>query len=156
MAEFEKLAYEAALRSFDKQESYLEELRARTGILLAASSIGASFLGQQAFQEPNPPGLVVAALMAFVVSIGANVFILLPKQDLVFASKSATLYEQFFSVRDNLSEVYRRLTYDLGRFRKSNEAKVRRLRQAFTIAAVALVVEILAFAVLLGGNILSS
>lgn len=40
--EFEQLAYEAALRSLDKQERLLEELRARTGVLLAASSIAAS------------------------------------------------------------------------------------------------------------------
>lgn len=33
--EFEKLAYEAALRGLDKQERLLEELRTRTGMLLA-------------------------------------------------------------------------------------------------------------------------
>jgi hypothetical protein len=46
--EFEKLAYEAALRGLDKQEGLIEELRTRTGVLLAASSLAASFLGQQA------------------------------------------------------------------------------------------------------------
>jgi hypothetical protein len=45
--EFEKLAYEAALRGLDKQEGLLEELRTRTGVLLAASSLAASFLGQR-------------------------------------------------------------------------------------------------------------
>jgi hypothetical protein len=51
--EFEKLAYEAALRGLDKQEGLLEALRTRTGVLLAASSLAASFLGQQAFQHPR-------------------------------------------------------------------------------------------------------
>jgi len=60
--EFEKLAYEAALRSLDKQEGLLEELRARTGVLLAASSLAASFLGQQAFKSPSPHGLAIAVL----------------------------------------------------------------------------------------------
>jgi hypothetical protein len=46
--EFEKLAYEAALRGLDKQENLLEELRTRTGVLLAASSLAASFLGPYA------------------------------------------------------------------------------------------------------------
>jgi hypothetical protein len=41
--EFEKLAYEAALRGLDKQEGLLEQLRTRTGVLLAASSLAASF-----------------------------------------------------------------------------------------------------------------
>lgn len=155
-ADFEKLAYEAALRSLDKQEGYVEELRARTGVLLASSSIGASFLGQQAFQEPNPRIVVIAALFAFVVSISVNVFILLPKRDLVFAPKGAALYEELFVVRDDMREAYRRLTYDLDRFRKSNEAKIQSLVWLFTVAAVALAIEILALAVLIGGNILSS
>ncbi len=156
MAEFEKLAYEAALRSLDKQEAYLEELKARTGALLAVSSIGASLLGQQAFQGPNPRGLVVAALLAFVISIGADVFVLLPKQDLVFGPKGFALYEKFFVICEDLPEVYRRLTYDLDRFWESNDTKIQRLRQAFTVAAIAFVVEILALTTLLGGNILSS
>jgi hypothetical protein len=155
-ADFERLAYEAALRSLDKQEGLLDELRARTGVLLAASSIAASFLGQQALQGPNPRGLMFAALLAFVVSIGADVFILLPKQDLIFAQEGACLYEEFFAVRADMPEVYRRLTYDLGRFWKSNDAKIQWLRRAFTIAAIALVVEVLALAVLLGSNILYS
>jgi hypothetical protein len=62
--EFEKLAYEAALRGLDKQEGLLEELRTRTGVLLAASSLAASFLGQQAFQNPSPRGLAITALVA--------------------------------------------------------------------------------------------
>src|SRR5437870_1509368 len=43
-AEFERLAYETALRGLDKQEELLRELRSRTGVLLAAASLAASFL----------------------------------------------------------------------------------------------------------------
>lgn len=86
--EFERLAYEAALRGLDKQEGLLEELRTRTGVLLAASSLAASFLGQQTFQSPSPRGMAIVALVAFVVSIAASVFILLPKKNLIFAEAS--------------------------------------------------------------------
>jgi hypothetical protein len=72
-SDFERLAFEAALRGLEKQERLLEELRARTGVLLAASSLAASFLGQQAFQDPESAGLAVVALAAFVVSIVASV-----------------------------------------------------------------------------------
>jgi len=41
--ELERLAYESSLRALDKQEQLLAELRARTGLLLAASSLAASF-----------------------------------------------------------------------------------------------------------------
>lgn len=97
-----------------------------------------------------------AALIALVVSVGSAVVILLPKQDLIFAPGGTPLYEKFFTVREDLSEVYRRLAYDLDRFWKSNDMKIQRLRQTFTIAATALVIEVLALAMLLGGNILSS
>ena len=147
--DFEKLAYEAALRSLDKQEAYVEELRARTGVLLAASSLAASFLGQQAFQGSNPRILVVAALLAFFVSVGTGVFVLLPKQGLIFAEKGVRLYEGLFAVREDLPEAYRRLAYELDRFWKSNDAKIQRLIRAFIVAAAALIVEILALALLL-------
>jgi hypothetical protein len=44
------------------------------------AALAASFLGQQAFQNPNPRGLAITALVAFVVSIAASVFILLPRK----------------------------------------------------------------------------
>lgn len=83
--EFEKLAYEAALRGLDKQERLLEELRARTGIVLAVASVAAPILGQKAFQDPNSRGLALAALAAFVTSIAASVFVLVPRKSLAFA-----------------------------------------------------------------------
>jgi hypothetical protein len=38
MGDLERIAYESAVWALDKQEKVLEELRARTGILLGASS----------------------------------------------------------------------------------------------------------------------
>jgi hypothetical protein len=152
--EFEKLAYEAALRGLDKQEGLLEELRSRTGVLLAASSLAASFLGQQAFQDPNPRGLAIASLGAFVISIAASVFILLPKKDLIFAETGSGLYEGLYDVRHDMPEIYRRLAYDLDRFWESNDEKIRWLTRTYTVAAASIVVEILSLAALLGDTIL--
>ena len=151
--EFERLAYEAALRGLDKQENLLEELRTRTGVLLAASSLAASFLGQQAFQSPNPRGLAITALVAFVTSIGASVFVLLPKKSLIFAEAGGGLYEGLYAVRDDLAEVYRRLAYELERFWKANDERIQWLARAYTVAAGALVIEILSLAALLGDTI---
>lgn len=39
-----ELSYDAAVRALDVQERGVEQLRARTGLLLAASSLTASFL----------------------------------------------------------------------------------------------------------------
>jgi hypothetical protein len=151
--EFEKLAYEAALRGLDKQEGLLEELRTRTGVLLAASSLAASFLGQRAFQDTSPRGLVFAALIAFVISIAASVFILLPKKNLIFAEAGAGLYEGLYAVRNNMPEVYRRLAYDLDLFWDSNDMKIAWLTRTYTVAASALVIEVLSLAALTGDSI---
>jgi hypothetical protein len=45
-----RLAYEASLRSLDKQEELLGQLRSRTGLLLAGSSVAASFLWERALE----------------------------------------------------------------------------------------------------------
>ena len=81
-AEYKRLAYETALRGLDKQEELLGELCSRTGVLLAAASLAASFLGTDAFQDPSSVVLVALALVAFITSIGASVYILTPKGDL--------------------------------------------------------------------------
>ena len=151
--EFERLAHDAALRALDKQEGVLEELRARTGVLLAASSLAAAFLGQEAFRDPGAAWLVIVALGAFVAAILACVYILIPKRDLIFAESGAALYEGLYAVRDDIGEVYRRLAYDLDRFWDSNDTTIVRLIRTYRFAAVALVVEILSLAAILTGNI---
>jgi len=151
--EFERLAFETALRALDKQETLLEELRARTGVLLAASSLVAAFLGQQGFQDPDPGALAVVALAAFVALVLASVYILYPKKALIFAESGSGLYEGLYALREDLPEVYRRLAYDLQRFWDSNDHTIVRLTRAYAFAAIALVIEILSLAALLSGNI---
>jgi hypothetical protein len=63
------------------------------------------------------------------------------------------LYEGLYAVRDDLSEVYRRLTYDLERFWRANDERIQWLARAYTVAASALVIEILSLAALLGDTI---
>jgi hypothetical protein len=125
--EFERLAYETARQSLQQQAILLDELRSRTGVLLAASSLAASFLGAQAFRDPEPV-LAVLALAAFAVSLGASVYVLLPKRDqFVFSPSGRGLYEGLYAFREDLAEVYRRLAYDLDRFWDAND---RQLHQA--------------------------
>ena len=72
---------------------------------------------------------------------------------LIFAEAGAGLYEGLYAVREDMPEVYRRLAYDLDRFWESNDGKINWLTRAYTVAASALVVEILSLAALLGDNI---
>jgi hypothetical protein len=152
--ELEKLAYEEALRALDRQERLLEELRTRTGVLLAASSLAASFLGPQAFLQPSPKSLVLVALAAFVLTLGASVFILMPKRSLAFGVAGGGIYEGFYAIKGDMAEIYRRLAHDLDRYWESNEEEMAWVGRAFTLAAGALVAEVLSLAVLLGNSLL--
>jgi hypothetical protein len=89
--ELERLAYEASLRALTHQESTLDQLQGRTGTLLAASSVAASFLGAQSIQRGRFGVFAVAAVAAFVVSIVISVSILLPRAKWVFALQGPTL-----------------------------------------------------------------
>lgn len=140
---FERLAYEAAQRALDKQERLIDELRSRTGLLLAAASLAASFLGREAFANSPKRGLAILALVAFLVAVSACVYVLLPRAGaFVFALVGAGLYEGLYDVKDDLGEVYRRLAYDLDRFWDANDIELQKLFAAFRLAAVGLAVEI--------------
>lgn len=139
--ELARIAYESSLRSLDKQEELLSEIRARTAILVAGSSLAASFLGEPALTEGST-SLALAAIVAFVASLGASLYVLLPKSSLVFSLVGAKVYEGLFEFVDDADEIYRRLAYDLDRFWEANDPVIRRLVRAFTVATISLALEI--------------
>jgi hypothetical protein len=151
--EFERLASDAALRALDKQERLLEELRNRTGVLLAASSLAVSFLGRDAFTHSTPVPVVGLALLAFLVSIMASVYVLAPKHHLAFSLSGPELYERLYSVRMDSGEVHRRLAYDLHRCWEDNDQTIVGLIHAYRVAAGTLVVEVVLLAVLISGSL---
>jgi hypothetical protein len=148
-----RLAFEASVRSLDKQERLLDELRARTGLLLAASSLAISFVGRPVFQEADTLVLVLG-LLAFAISIAASVYVLLPKPaKFVFSLEGSAVFEQLYEFRDEMPEVYRRLTYDLDRFWEENDDVMTRLFRWFQVAAAALAAEIILLLTSLSGTL---
>lgn len=70
-------------------------------------------------------------------------YVLLPKTGkFVFAMVGAGLYEGLYELKDDIGEVYRRLTYDLDRFWDDNDVELQKLFRAFRLAAVGLSSEI--------------
>jgi hypothetical protein len=135
--ELERLAYDAALRSLDRQEQLLNELRARTGILVAAASLAVPFLARPALEDANLP-LLIAGLASFACSVGASLYVLLPRSDLFFTLKGGGIYEALYAWRDDPGVVYRRLAYHLDRRWESNDVRLKRVVAAFRLAAIAL------------------
>jgi hypothetical protein len=150
-AELAELAFEQSQRRLDKQERVLEELRARTAILLAASSLAASFLANEAFGGSGGDALAVAAGAAFVLTMLSAIYVLLPRKRFVFSLIGSAVYEQFYDLEQQ--EVHRRLAYDLDRFWESNDLQIARLRQGVQLAAAGLIIEVLALVALVADTI---
>jgi hypothetical protein len=137
------LSYDAAIRALDLQERAAEQLRTRTGTLLGASSLTASFLGAQAIQRGGGIGTAAGlALIALTCSVGLCVYVLLPKRGLVFEISPSTLYESLFDIADDEQEMRRRLAYWLEDFWRTNQAKIDRLAHFYLAAAATLMLQL--------------
>lgn len=147
------IAFDAATRALDKQERVLEELRSRTGVLLAASSLAVAVLGRPALDEARDV-LAAIALAAFATSIATSVYVLLPKSTFYFALSGRYVFENLYEYRDDAAEVRRRLVYDMQRFWDDNDVVMQRLLLVFRIAAAALAVEVVSLLTAISGTIL--
>ena len=114
-------------------------MRARTGTLLAASAIVASFLGSRAVAAHGRTWLTILGFVAFVVSIAAAAYVLLPKGDLKFTLRGGVLLREQEDVP--IKEVERRLAYWLDDYYDSNQDVVERLYKGFRVATAAMLVE---------------
>ena len=147
--ELEVVAMRFAGDALDKQDAVLAELRARTGTLLAASSIVASFLGATAIGRDGLSVLSILALLALGASLVLCVTVLLPREDVSFSVHGPEVYEELYEWRDDPAEVHRRLTYALKRQHERNQRSVEALFDRFRWACLALGAELLFWALAL-------
>jgi hypothetical protein len=146
------LAYELSLRTLSQQEKILDELRARTGVLLAATAFATSFLGARALQDPDLDWLGLLGLAAAVISILICVYVLAPKSNLNFAIHGAAAYEYFFRAGADLQEAHRTLAYWNGEAWEANQTIVDWLIRCFGSACGGLVVAVLLWSLKLSLN----
>jgi hypothetical protein len=141
------LAYELSQRMLAQQEMRLDELRARTGTLLAASSVATSFLGPRAIDHNGVNTLALLALTAFAVSVIGSVSILILNPRLVFGVRGTRLFEEERAREESIADVHRRLGYWLELFFDKNQTTVDRLFLVYQIAAVAVLVEVIVWTI---------
>jgi hypothetical protein len=113
LGELERLAYEVSLKALERQENVVDELRSRTGTLLAASSLSASFLGARALDHPGATWLGLIALGLFGVSVGSAIYVLLPRTELILALKGSRIFTPDLGGQ-GLAETYRTDLLDRG------------------------------------------
>jgi hypothetical protein len=151
----EELAFQLSQKRIDKQDRLLDELRSRTGVLLAAAALAASFLGREAFAGHPKAALAIAALGAFLASTGSSLYVLVPKKEtFVFSLVGSRVYEELYSLKDDMPEVRRRLAYDLDRFWEANDKELKKITTAYRLGVWALVVEIVVLSAMVSGTIL--
>jgi hypothetical protein len=148
------LSYDAGVRALDLQERAVDQLRSRTGTLLAAASLTASFLGGQTISHTRHLGVLeILALVALTASIGLCVYVLMPKEGFTFSLNAAGVYEALFPFADDEQEIKRRLIYWLEDFWQANQRQIDRLNRAYFWAALALVAQLVLWSVALTTNI---
>ena len=74
-----ELTYDLSLRGLAQQEASLNELRSRTGVLLAATAIAIALLGGRSLDDGAQTALDLAGVALAVGSFLLSVFILAPK-----------------------------------------------------------------------------
>ena len=140
------ISYDLSLRALNQQEGVLNELRAPTGTLLAASSLVASFLGARAATTTGLSWLTVLGLVAFAITILGGLYILMPRGGLIFALRGTVLLEEEFGEPGGLPEIHRRLAYWLEGYRDDNQRIMDRLFHVFSVAALGVFAEVILWA----------
>jgi hypothetical protein len=144
-----EISYKSAAHALAQQEATLNELRGRTGTLVAAEALTTSFLGAAAIQHGALalPGRL--AITCFAVSLCAALCILLPWRGLRFSLSGLRLYESLQAFGEDEEEVHRRATYWLEALWARNAAVMARLYPLFSMSVAALVLELVLWAVAL-------
>ena len=91
----EQFAYDLSLRSLAQQEALLTEVRARTGLLLAATAIAISLLGGRALDDGGRTAVDLAGVALGTASFFLSVYVLAPKGRFSFSPHGWEAYEYF-------------------------------------------------------------
>lgn len=145
----EEATYEAGRSALSEQESFVAGLRQRTGTLLAAHALVASFLGATTVQEQGLRTLGWVALVALVLGLGAAAVLLAPWK-LKFAVDAHSLYDDLYpqAVAEAEAETLGWLAsagYLYQDLRKGNAQRIKLMSRLSGVLAVLMVAQTLAW-----------
>jgi hypothetical protein len=150
-----RLAYEASLRALDQQRRSLEEIRSRTGVLLAAASICASFLGSKALERHASVIVIVLALTALVMTLLLGILVLTVRERLVFSVSGSELHNRLLVVRTR-ADQHRYLAEWLTAAWNRNEPSIRSINARLRAMAGALAIQMVLWSLALGVTVSST
>jgi hypothetical protein len=145
--ELEQLAYDLSLRSLSQQEGLLNEVRARTGVLLAATAIAISLLGGRALDDGERTLLDIAGVGLGILSFLIGVYVLVPKGRFAFSPHGWDAYEHFVSEGLEVEDAQRVLAYWNREIWDGNQQVINHMLQSFKWACLTLAASVLVWSV---------
>ena len=141
-ASLAEAGYELSLKAVEEQESRLADLRGRTGTLLAAASLAASFLGGQSIRAGDLELLGAVAIVAYLGCVGACIKVLLPHR-LVFSFRGSVLLQAAREAGvEELEDALESAMSWVESFIDANRSELNALTRWYTGACLALGLEI--------------
>jgi hypothetical protein len=140
--EIARVAYSIARAALDEQHTAVRDLRARTGALLTATSVVVSFLGARALTTSHLRSLAFLGLGVFVLSLVLSLYVLLPTKKIKSLAVGGDLFGSTRRRHDPAADAYLRLAATCDRISTTNESHIEMLGRAFTLASVAIVIEV--------------
>lgn len=139
-----EIIYEQAVRAVEQQVRQLDELRARTAIILATSGVTTGFLGRAA-QEKGLHEWGYAALVVFVAAAISALWVLFPRWDCWEFSINARTLKPYFldEVHPETPEaLFAYLADKIQDDYESNAELLSKLYAGFSVACCLLVVDV--------------
>jgi hypothetical protein len=145
----EEIAYQESVRALEMQSRTLDELRSRTGLLLAAASVVTSFLGAEVLRRDGVTTVAVLAILVFIGVVVLALLIVLPWRDWHFAQGAKTLLEDWTGDQSHgdIKAMQRFLAENIEEDWDHNKQKLDSMFALFTIAAGLLGVEVVLWTV---------
>jgi hypothetical protein len=139
-----RIAYEEAVRALSQQQTMIDGLRARAGLLLSAAAVTTSFLGAQALRHGAPSFATWFALACFVGLSIAALAVLWPRRLEFTADPSNVIENCIESERPHTgAEIHRNLSLHMHDSYAENCAGYRPLALHFRLASALLTAEVL-------------
>ena len=148
MPAVEEIAYLESQRALDMQTASLDELRGRTGYMLAAAGVISAFFGPVAFDDGI--GLSgVLAIVAFAAVAGLCVYVLLPRfadeaSGWIASNDAKIIVDEhvYVDVPDTPEELWQFLALWNATNSRANEKALQPLFKLYWLACILLAVDI--------------
>ena len=131
MGEMLDVAFNAALDRLERQESSLDNVRARVGTLVGAASLAASFLGASLIDDADGIAFGIGAgLFLGVIAIGLS--LLLPRSGWIFSPKIPDLLEHYIDDDPEAAKLI--LTRHMAGWITENQTRLDEMHRLLAIA----------------------